>query len=93
MATVLPGSPPSFDRNNVEGTVKALCAYVRNLHETLDYTLGQFEKELTAIKDGDTARDGKITNLQTGLVSALNLMNEQYTELNARVTALESNQT
>lgn len=93
MATILPGSPPAFNRNDVEGTVKALCAYVRNLHETLDYTLGQFEKELTKIKDGDAQRDTKITNLQTGLVSALNLMNEQYTNLDARVTALESNQT
>lgn len=93
MATILPGSPPAFNRNDVEGTVKALCAYVRNLHETLDYTLGQFEKELTKIKDGDAQRDTKITNLQTGLVSALNLMNEQYTELNTRVSALEAGQT
>lgn len=82
MATVLPGSPPAFDRNNVEGTVKSLCAYVRNLHETLDYTLRQFEKELTKIRDGDAQRDEKIINLQTGLTGVLSLMNEQYTELN-----------
>lgn len=89
MATILPGSPPAFDKNNVEGTVKALCAYTRNLHENLDYTLGLLEKELTGIKSLDAEQNGKITNLQAGLTGALSLMNEQYTELNARVTALE----
>lgn len=93
MATILPGSPPAFNKNDVESTVKALCAYVRNLHETLDYTLGQFEKELTKIKDAGADLDTRISNLQSGLVGALELMNEQYTELNTRVTALESNQT
>lgn len=92
MATILPGSPPAFNKNDVESTVKALCAYIRNLHETLDYTLGQFEKELTAIKTAGAARDARITNLQNSLASALQLMNEQYTELNTRVTALEAKQ-
>lgn len=89
MATILPGSPPAFDKNNVEGTVKALCAYVRGLHENLSYTLGQMDKELSGIKGLDAEQSGKISNLQTGLTGALSLMNEQYTELNARVSALE----
>lgn len=93
MATILPGSPPAFNKNDVESTVKALCVYVRNLHETLDYTLGQFEKELTAIKSADAARDARIANLQNSMASAIQIMNEQYTELNARVSALEAGQT
>ena len=31
MATTLPDSPPSFDRNDVNGTVKSLCNYNRAL--------------------------------------------------------------
>lgn len=93
MAAILPGSPPSFHRNDVEGTVKALCDYSRNMHDTLDYMLGQMEKELSQIKDAGAERDTKIANLQTGLVSALELMNQQYTELNTRVSALEAGQT
>ena len=41
MASILPGSPPAFQKSDVESTVKALCAYTRNQHETLDYMLGQ----------------------------------------------------
>lgn len=93
MATSLPGSPPSFDKNNVDGTVKALCAYTRNLHETLDYTLGQFEKSITQIKDSVEKQSETIANLQSAMVSALQLMNQQYTELNERVSALEAGQT
>ena len=50
MATTLPGSPPSFDRNDVNGTVKSLCNYTRNLQENLDFMLGQLQKSMTAIQ-------------------------------------------
>ena len=50
MATTLPGSPPSFDRNDVNGTVKSLCNYTRNLQENLDFRLGQLQKSMTAIQ-------------------------------------------
>ena len=43
MATILPGSPPSFDRNDVNGTVKSLCNYTRSLQEKLDFMLGQLQ--------------------------------------------------
>ena len=46
MATTLPGSPPSFDRNDVNGTVKSLCNYTRNLQENLDFMLGQLQKSM-----------------------------------------------
>lgn len=50
MATTLPGSPPSFDRNDVNGTVKSLCNYTRSLQENLDFMLGQLQKSMTAIQ-------------------------------------------
>lgn len=100
MATILPGSPPSFNKNDVESTVKALCVYARNLHETLDYTLGQFEKNVNNLRDAIEAQNKlieqqnrTISTLQTSLASALQIMNEQYTELNTRVSALEAGQT
>lgn len=93
MVAILPGSPPSFNRNDVEGTVKALCDYSRNMHDTLDYMLGQMEKELSGIKDTAEKQGETIATLQTSLVSALELMNQQYTELSARVAALEAKQT
>ncbi len=44
MATTLPGSPPSFDRNDVNGTVKSLCNYTRNLQENLTSCWGSFKR-------------------------------------------------
>ena len=93
MATILPGPPPAFNKNDVESTVKALCAYVRNLHETLDYTLGQIEKDMGNLRDAAAEQGKTIATLQTSLVEAIQLMNEQYTELNTRVSALEAGQT
>lgn len=93
MATILPGSPPAFNKNDVEGTVKALCAYTRNMHETMDFLLGQIEKDMTKLKDSMEEQGKTIATLQTSLVSALEIMNEQYLELNERVSALEAGQT
>lgn len=92
MSTVLPGSPPAFNKNDVEGTVKNLCAYTRNQHETLDYLLGQFKSEFSKLQSAIEEQSKTITTLQTALADTLKLMNEQYTELNARVTALEAGQ-
>ncbi len=93
MASILPGSPPAFQKSDVESTVKALCAYARNQHETLDYMLGQIEKDFSKIKDAIEEQSKTTANLQTSLVSALELMSRQYTELSARLSALEANQT
>lgn len=51
MATVLPGSPPAFNKNDVSGTVKALCNYTRVLQENLDFLLGQMKKEIISIQE------------------------------------------
>lgn len=90
MATILPGSPPAFNKNDVEGTVKNLCAYSRNMHDTLDYMLGQIEKDMNRLKDASEQQSKAVSTLQTALAEALQLMNQQYAELNARVSALEA---
>ena len=65
MATILPGSPPSFDRNDVNGTVKALCSYTRNMQENLDFMLGQLQKSMTSIQ---SSVDG-LSIVNTGIAS------------------------
>ena len=39
-------SPPTFDRNDVEGTVKKLCEYDAKLHEELSWLISQLEKKI-----------------------------------------------
>lgn len=47
---VLPTKPPSFDRNDVTGTVKKLCDYNLQLQEQLDFQLAQMNKILDALQ-------------------------------------------
>lgn len=89
MATILPGSPPSFDKNNVAGTVKQLCNYTRSLQENLDFMLGQLQKSMTASVDG---LNSKVSSLQTtlsGVQQSVSTLEGEYNKLAARVTALE----
>ncbi len=44
MATVLPGSPPGFDRGDMAGTVRAVCGYLRTLHDNVGFQLGHLQK-------------------------------------------------
>ena len=69
MATILPGSPPSFDRNDVAGTVKALCNYTRNLQENIDFLLGQLQKSVTAAQSSIEGLNTKTASLQTAVSS------------------------
>lgn len=78
MATILPGSPPTFDRNDVSGTVKALCSYTRSLQENLDFMLGQLQRSMTSMESSIE-----------GLNSTLSALENQYGGLARRVTALE----
>lgn len=92
MATILPGSPPSFDRNDVNGTVKALCSYTRNLQENLDFMLGQLQKSMTAIQTSVEGLNSKASSLQTalsGVQQSVSTLGSEYNKLAARVTALE----
>lgn len=92
MATILPGSPPSFDRNDVSGTVKALCSYTRNLQENLDFMLGQLQKSMTAIQTSVEGLNSKVSSLQTalsGVQQSVSTLGSEYNKLAARVTALE----
>ena len=92
MATTLPGSPPSFDRNDVNGTVKSLCNYTRNLQENLDFMLGQLQKSMTAIQTSVEGLNSKVSSLQTtlsGVQQSVSTLGSEYNKLAARVTALE----
>ena len=85
MATVLPGSPPSFSKNDIEGTVKSLCNYTRTLQENIDFTLGQLKKEMSAAQRELESLKDTISALQ----KTVSTLGTNYNQLAARVTALE----
>ena len=92
MATILPGSPPSFDRNDVNGTVKSLCNYTRSLQEKLDFMLGQLQKSVTSMQSSVEGLDTRVSSLQTtlsGVQQSVSTLGSEYNKLAARVTALE----
>ena len=39
-------TPPGFDRNDPEGTLKRLCEYEAKLHEELSWLISQLEKKI-----------------------------------------------
>lgn len=92
MATILPGSPPSFNRNDVSGTVKALCSYTRSLQENIDFLLGQLQKSVQTMQgdvEGLTTKMDTMQNTLSGVQNNVSTLGNQYNQLAARVTALE----
>lgn len=92
MATILPGSPPTFNRNDINGTVKALCAYIRSLQESVDFMLGQLKKGLDAAQASIEGLNAKTASLKTevsGLQNSVATLDTQYSQLAARVAVLE----
>lgn len=92
MATILPGSPPSFNKNDVSGTVKALCSYTRTLQENLDFMLGQLQKSMTGMEssiEGLTSKVSSMQNTLNGVQNSVATLGNQYNSLAARVAALE----
>ena len=92
MANTNPGTPPSIDRSDVNGTVKSLCNYTRNLQENLDFMLGQLQKSMTAIQTSVEGLNSKVSSLQTtlsGVQQSVSTLGSEYNKLAARVTALE----
>lgn len=92
MATILPGSPPAYNRNDIDGTVKALCNYTRGLQENIDFLLGQLKKDLAAVKgdvDGLTTKTATMQGTISSVQSSVSTLGNQYSQLAARVTALE----
>ena len=92
MATILPGSPPSFNRNDVSGTVKALCNYTRSLQENIDFLLGQLQKSVQTMQrdvEGLTTKTTTMQNTLSGVQGNVSTLGNQYNQLAARVTALE----
>lgn len=96
MATILPGSPPSFNKNDVSGTVKALCSYTRTLQENLDFMLGQLQKSMTGMESSIEGLNSKVSSMQStlnGVQNSVATLGNQYNSLAARVTALEQKNT
>lgn len=92
MATILPGSPPTFNKTDVSGTVKALCNYTRTLQENIDFTLGQLRKELTAAHGDIESLQTTVSSIKTTISSLqdnVSTLETNYNSLAARVTALE----
>jgi peptidoglycan hydrolase CwlO-like protein len=92
MATILPGSPPTFNKADVSGTVKALCNYTRTLQENIDFTLGQLRKELTAAQVNLESLQATVSSMKTTISSLqdnISTLETNYNSLAARVTALE----
>lgn len=92
MATTLPSNPPSYNRNDVAGTVKALCSYTRNLQESLDFMLGQIKKDQETMQKSITSQGDRITTLGStvsGLQNSLSNLGSEVSRLSARVSALE----
>lgn len=46
----LPVKAPTFDKNDIPGTVKKICDYQIQLQEQLDFQLEQMNKTLAAIQ-------------------------------------------
>lgn len=92
MATILPGSPPTFNKNDVIGTVKSLCNYTRSMQENLDFLLGQMKKNMEETNKTVSSQGEAIKSLQNALTSvqnSLSTLSSNYNSLAARVAALE----
>ena len=92
MATTLPGNPPSYDRNDVAGTVKALSSYTRNLQENLDFMLGQIKKNQETMQQSISSQGERVATLSSamsGVQSSLSGLGNDVNRLAARVSALE----
>ena len=92
MATVLPGSPPTYNRNDISATVKALCNYTRGLHENLDYILNQLQKTTKQNTENIATLSQQLETMRSTITSmqgSIESMGNSYNSLAARVTALE----
>lgn len=67
MASVLPGSPPGFRRDDLAGSVRALCGYMRTLQENVDFALGQQQRRLDAAEGAMGAMQETMAALKNAL--------------------------
>ena len=73
MANVIPGVPPSYNKNDLQGTVKALCNYIRSYQENVDFILSQIRK--------DTSNEG--------ITETLEEIEEQLSEHEIKIKSLQ----
>lgn len=60
MAAILPGSPPGYNRDNLTGTVRSVCDYLRSTHDNMDFQLGQLVKRLDALEKGQAGLESRV---------------------------------
>ena len=92
MATILPGSPPGFNKDDVTATVRAICGYLRTLHDNVDFQLGQFKKTQETQAKTISVLEQKVAKLESILQTAqqdIGTLKTNYDKLSARVTVLE----
>lgn len=86
MAFVLPGGAPEFRRGDLEGTLRRVCGYERELQENLNFCLGQLSKALDRANGGvEEAAVGR--EALAGRVAAAEAAVKR---LESRLAALES---
>lgn len=50
MANIFPGSPPGYDREDLPGTVRALCVSLRSLYENAGLQIGYTQKVMAELE-------------------------------------------
>lgn len=86
MATILPGSPPGYSKDNLTGTVRSVCGYLRDSHDNVDFQLGQIIRRMDAFTQQQAGLEGRIKTAETAHATTL----KAIAALEARVTALEA---
>lgn len=64
MAVMLPGSPPGYNKADISGTVKAICGYLRTIHDSLDFEARQSGKRLDAMERTLSSLDSRVTAIE-----------------------------
>lgn len=92
MATILSGSPPTYNRTDLSATVRALCNYARTMHEQLDFILSQLQKTTTQNSADIASIRSTLETMRgtmNGMQSSIESLGNSYNSLENRVTALE----
>ncbi len=51
MANIIPGVPPTYNPDDLRGTVKNLCNYMRTFQENVDFILSQIKKDVDNVSE------------------------------------------
>ena len=85
-------TPPVYDKQDLEGTIKRLCDYNVMLNEQLQYCLTLMEKQINGVIDRMNKLGEKMKQLEEKVGSAvtrMDAMGESVARLYSRVGELE----